>query len=308
MRLGKRIGFIGLTLMLAASLLTGCGDNNTPPSENDSLSKPGQTPPSSGSSSSSSSSTSTTDKKDDINTSPKEDENKMLIGTRTEKFFSGHNIINSAKWTYTNEITDTEYPNRTVMVASDGRRTYRKETQGNYDRIEITDSKEKKEYTISERNKNVRIEDHGDLPYYGSLEYDCLYLKFDPIQEIRSRNASCKIGTYQVDGVTYYSETYRSTVGRYYESESKKGKLESTRIFCFDMGDTEGKNLRYYISVYVEDGVVARTVKNKITKISNTFDESLLRIPEGYRLYRDDPDTGKLVLVTESTPKDNYPN
>ena len=42
MRLSKRIGLIGLTLMLAASLLTGCGDNNTPPSGNDSLSKPGQ--------------------------------------------------------------------------------------------------------------------------------------------------------------------------------------------------------------------------------------------------------------------------
>ena len=307
MRLSKRLAVGVLAAVLALSM-TACGGSSGNGTGGNPSSKPGQTPPSSGSSSSSSSSMSTTDKKDDINTSPKEDENKMLIGTRTEKFFSGHNIINSAKWTYTDEITDTEYSNRTVMVASDDRRTYRKETQGNYDGIEITDSKEKKEYKIDETNRKVYIEDHGDIPYYGSLEYDCLYLKFDPIQSIRSGNVSCKIGTYQVDGVTYYSETYRSTVGKYWKSESKKGKLESTRIFCFDMGDTEGKNLRYYISVDVEDGVVARTVKNKITKISNTFDESLLRIPEGYRLYRDDPDTGKLVLVTESTPKDNYPN
>ena len=231
----------------------------------------------------------------------------MLIGTRTEKFFSGHNIINSAKWTYTSEITDTEYPNETIMVASDGRRTYRKETQGNYDHIKITDSKEKKEYTIYEKNRKVHIDDHGDLPYYGSLEYDCLYLKFDPIQAIRSGNVSCKIGTYQVDGVTYYSETYRSTVGSYYESESKKGKLESTRIFCFDMGDTEGKYLRYYISVDEKDGVVARTVKNKITKISNTFDENLLRVPEGYEILTHD-EKWNFVYTGKLTPKDNYPN
>ena len=307
MRLSKRLaaGVLAAVLALSMTACGGTGGGNG--AGGNPSSKPGQTPPSSGSSSSSSSSTSMGDKKDDTNTSPKEDENKMLIGTRTEKFFSGHNFINSAKWTYTNEITDTEYPNRTVMVASDGRRTYRKKTQGNYVGIEITDSKEKKEYAIYEKHKNVHIEDHGDLPYYGSLEYDCLYLKFDPIQAIRSGNVSCKIGTYQVDGVTYYSETYRSTVGRYYESESKKGKLESTRIFCFDMGDTEGKYLRYYISVDEKDGVVARTVKNKITKIGNTFDENLLRVPEGYEILTHD-EKWNFVYTGKLTPKDNYPN
>lgn len=299
MRLSKRIGFIGLTLILTASLMTGCGDNITPPSGNDSLSKPGQTPPSSGSSSSSSSSTSTTDKKDDINTSPKEDENKMLIGTRTEKFFSGKNIINSSHWTY---MLTIQYPSGSedilmrVIVASDGNRTYQTVENVGEDVKYIYDTKAKKAYRILP-NKNMVVEfPMGSIKgVQGALTYDCCYGKKE---DISSQRSECKVGTYKVGETVYYCERYPANYINGIGDD----------IYCFDMSDTEGKYLRYYITENKNGDTITRTTIRKVSNIGSTFDASLLKIPEGYDIYTYDTDKNSYVETGTKTGKDDYPN
>ena len=116
MRLGKRIGFIGLTLMLAASLLTGCGDNNTPPSGNDALSKPGQSNSgmeNTGSSSSGTGSGSTGDKTDTPTISK---------GGRAVKYFNRRDKM--TRYNYKVKVEQTENGKTTTSIeqaVTDGR-------------------------------------------------------------------------------------------------------------------------------------------------------------------------------------------
>jgi|GEM_PF-6140577 len=95
--------------------------------------------------------------------------------------------------------------------------------------------------------------------------------------------------TFTLDGVTYYADAYQN------------GQLESdTYYYCFDMNDTEGKDLKFIVMTeQYEDGPFNYIYK--FNEISNQPKMEMLRVPEGYDIYMDYQDTG---MVTE---KDNYP-
>lgn len=311
MRLSKRLAIGVLAAMMALSM-SACKPSEQPPASSSTGNQPSTSTPSASSGSngnsssaassgSSSSASSSASNVPSTSGSESKDED-ILVETRTEKFFSGKNIINSARWTYTAHERlwmDGKLIEGTRIAASDGKRTYTamKDYEGVSDEEDINDPNWDVEYriypdgTIEENNMTS-----DSTP--GILTYDYCYHNENVASQLKLLRKICKIGTYTIDGTEYYSETYGG--------DSQNGDLYID-TFCFDKSDTEGKYLRYRI----------RQIKNskedinwiiKVTGISNTFDENLLRIPEGYKLYRYDPNTGKRVLVTEKTPKDNYPN
>lgn len=313
MRLSKRLAIGVLAAMMALSM-SACKPSEQPPASsstgsNSPTSTPSASSGSNGNSSSAASSGSSSSASSSASNVPstsgsESKDEDILVETRTEKFFSGKNIINSARWTYTAHERlwkDGKLIEGTRIAASDGWRTYTafKDYKGVSDEEDINDPSRSVQYRIFSDGDGMIIENNiTSNPRLGILTYDYCYHNENVASQLKLLRKICKIGTYTIDGTEYYSETYGG--------DSQNGDLYID-TFCFDKSDTEGKYLRYRI----------RQIKNskedinwiiKVTGISNTFDENLLRIPEGYRLYRDDPDTGKLVLVTESTPKDNYPN
>ena len=307
MKLKKRIAVSAMAAVLAAAMLAGC---NQPPTSEPSTGGNHTGTGGGSSSSSSSSSTSTGDKKDDTATPPKEDGNKKddaQLETRAEKFFSGKYIINRTKWLYMMQRTEVSYEeNRTstavYTVATDGRRTVIKtEFNNGGDLTEINDWKEMTRYDFdsTEERSYVSIQSRKENPSstsYGYLGYDILYQGVDQ-PSLREWADQREIGTYQVDGVKYYSETYT----RNYELGYQK-----QMIYCFDAGDKEGRNLRYYINLTRKDGKLLWMDKYKMIKISSEVDINLLRVPEGRTIHRRVGDS--YVVNGEKTPKDNYPN
>lgn len=312
MRLSKRLAIGVLAAMMALSM-TACKPSEQPPASSSTGNQPSTSIPSASSgensssiSSNGSSSSASSSVSNVPSTSGSESKDAdLLVETRTEKFFSGKNIINSARWTYTAHEwhwMDGELIEGTRIAASDGNRTYTalKDYEWDEDEEDINDPSWSVEYRIF---ADGRIEENNMTSdsMMGILTYDYCYHNENVASQLKLLRKICKIGTYTIDGNEYYSETYGG--------HSQNGNLYID-TFCFDKSDTEGKYLRYRIC-QTKNSKGDKVYSNwiiKVTGISNTFDENLLRIPEGYRLYRDDPDTGKLVLVTESTPKDNYPN
>ena len=311
MRLSKRLAMGILAAMMALSM-SACKPSEQPPASSSTGNQPSTSTPSAssgennGSASSSGSSSSASSSVSNVpSTSGSESKDAdLLVETRTEKFFSGKNIINSARWTYTaheKRWIDGKLIEGTRIAASDGWRTYTafKDYEGVSDEEDINDPSWSVEYRIFSDGDGMIIENNmtsDSMP--GILTYDYCYHNENMASQLKLLRKICKIGTYTIDGTEYYSETYGG--------HSQNGDLYID-TFCFDKSDTEGKYLRYRIC-QTKNSKEDSNLIIKVTGISNTFDESLLRIPEGYRLYRDDPDTGKFVLVTESTPKDNYPN
>ena len=307
MKLKKRIAIGAMAAVLAAAMLAGCGGAPAKPSTSTGGNHAGTGGGSS--SSSSSSSTSTGDKKDDTATPPKEDGNKKddaQLETRTEKFFSGKYVINKTKWMYVMQRTHAWYEeNRTsttiYTVATDGRRSVIKTELDSGDLTEIEDWKEKQRYDFNSAKAGGYVDIHPwqenpSSTKYGFLGYDILYQGVDQ-PSLREWADQREIGTYQVDGVKYYSETYTRNYEQGYQEQM---------IYCFDVGDKEGRNLRYYINLTRKDGKLLGMDKYKMIKISSDVDINLLRVPEGRTIYRRVGDSG--VVTNEKTPKDNYPN
>ena len=304
MRLSKRIA-IGVMAAALALSMTACG-GDVP--EQPSNSGADGTNTSTGSNTS----TDTGDKKDDTKITPpkddsKEDDKKDEVQgeTRTEKFFSGRNIINGARWTYTVERRGTvleSASNGTFVVASDSKRMTIKivnnETGGSET---ISDVRNKEQYIIKPVQHSVsKSKINSSYSYIpGMLDWDGIYFSGDAIQQIRSLTSNCEIGTYKIDNVVYYSETY---------TMKTSSNEEARNIFCFDMNDKEGMYLRYYITITKRDGKEIQNEVNRITNIKNTFDDSLLQIPEGYDIEVYDEVQKKYISTGEKTSKDNYPN
>lgn len=296
MRLSKRIA-IGVMAAALALSMTACG-GDVP--EQPSNSGAGGTNTSTGSNTN----TEPDDKKDDTNTPPKKDDDKkddVQLETRTEKFFSGKNIINSSHWTYMLESTiqypsGSEYFLMREIVASDGNRTYQTVENVGEDVKYIYDTKAKKTYRIFP-NKNMVAEfPMGSIKgVKGALTYDCYYGKKE---DISSRRSECKVGTYKVDETVYYCERYPADYANGIGDD----------IYCFDMSDTEGKYLRYYITENKNGDTITQTTIRKVSNIGNTFDTSLLKIPEGYDIYTYDTNKNSYVETGTKTGKDNYPN
>lgn len=287
MRLGKRIGLIGLTLMLAASLLTGCGDNNTPPSGNDALSKPGQSNSgmeNTGSSSSGTGSGSTGDKTDTPTISK---------GGRAVKYFNRRDKM--TRYNYKVKVEQTENGKTTTSIeqaVTDGRRYSIRLITGTNEKEEsafITDTRTMYTYGLQGDIKHVyRSVYRPDGPSGADPEFvKSLTMIGDP----RSLTYPMTTGKQTVEGVLYYTETYTVGLG---------GKL----IYCFDLNDLEGNHLRYIFS----DSPDRRKMKIKFLEDTTTVDPSLLQIPEGWTMY-DANDDGSIKVETACvTPKDNYPN
>ena len=312
MRLSKRIA-IGVMAVALALSMTACG-GDVP--EQPSNSGAGGTNTSTGSDANTG--TDTGDKKDETITTPPKDDNKnddkkdtMPAQTRAEKFFSGRYVINGAKWTYTVQHTSISVNSGrqetgNYIIASDGKRTMDRCLFDNgKDLTQIIDWQQQTRYhfdsTDSDGSVNVQHweEDYSDTNY-GYLCYDVWRQRTYKKPSLREFADEYTAGTYQVDGVNYYGESYAHTYN------DGMGSQE-VRIYCFDQGDTEGLNLRYYINIRRNgNGENEHIDKYKVLSVSNTFDANYLQVPEGRSIWlRVGND---YVLQEEKTPKDNYPN
>ena len=281
MRLSKRIGFIGLTLMLAASLLTGC--NNPPQNSNSSSSQPGQSSSgmeNTGSSSSSTGSGSTGDKTDTPTTGK---------GDRAIKYFERL----EKRTQFDHETVTDRFENgvqthhTTIHVVTDGNRWMRKVSGGlgdNYfNEIYIADVKEKTSYYFTEEaDSTIHRSKESAIDLNKMKETSVMS---DDAREFKDRKMT--VGTYNVDGTLYYSETY-DIMGI------------AKVIYCFDMSDLEGNYLRYVVRQ-------SPTVLTKTKYVTDTtkINYSDLQVPEGH--YLDDRDVPSPSIGIK-TPKDNYPN
>ena len=285
MRLSKRIGLIGLTLMLTAALLTGCGDNNTPPSGNDSLSKPGQSNSgmeNTGSSSSSTGSGSTGDKTDTPTT------NK---GGRAVKYFNRRDKMKQFDYKVVTDEGGYMTYHSTLHVVTDGNRWMERltggEGDGAYDSITVTDIKEKAIYYFTGKEGS---EVYRRQPADTDLSMRKATVMQDNIR--KWKDYPMTVGTCMVDGVLYYSETY-------YDLPSK-----GTRVYCFDMNDLEGNQLRYVFEQF-ENVSAITTRKTKYVTDTTKINYADLQIPEGRYLINEND---RNQPPDERTPKDNYPN
>lgn len=286
MRLGKRIGLIGLTLMLAASLLTGCGDNNSPSNSNSSSSQPGQSSSgmeNTGSSSSSTGSGSTGDKTDTPTTSK---------GGRAVKYFNRRDKM--TRYNYKVKMEQTENGKTTTHIeqaVTDGTRYSIRLITGTTEEEEsafITDTRTMYTYGLQGNIRYVyRSVYRPDGPSGADPEFvKSLTMTGDP----RTLEYPMTTGMQKVDGTLYYTETY--TVGA-------DGKL----VYCFDQNDLEGNHLRYIFSDSPEE-----KLKIKFLEDTTTVDPSLLQIPEGWTMYDLNDDGSIKSDVGMTTPKDTYPN
>ena len=283
MRLGKRIGFIGLTLILAASLLTGCGDNNTPPNSSSSSSQPGQS--SSGMENTGSSSSST-----GSGTGESDDTTASTLNARSTKYFNRWEKL--THYTYKSRMEQTEGGRTevtTTRIVTDGVRYSFQQWDETGETCIITDTKAKQSYYIM--NESVSQVDQNDSMGVQTPENQKqLVMSLDS----RRLHMPMTVGTTMVDGTLYYSETYE------YSGVTGSAKY----VYCFDTGDVEGKYLRYILEeapVLTSSGVQKVNVKIKISENTENVDFDALRIPEGYCLIVNNEAKG-------TTPKDTYPN
>ena len=293
MKFSKRIA-IGVMVTAIALSLTACGGAPA-------TSQPANDGETTGSNTSTGETTG--DKKDDSTTPPKEDtkddtkKDDVQAQSRTEKFFSGRYAINGKRWTYK---VDSLYMNGekqwtgTTIIASDGYRAYERMENftGVADESDIYDPAKGVYYRVySDTNRVVQYSIEGSRA--GLLIYDYLYNT-----PKRTPSSNYKAGTYEINNVMYYCETW---------SSSYNGS-ESTTIFCFDKDDVEGKNLRYCISQSKTGDTVTNYILRKVSNISTEFDARLLQVPEGYDFYIYDKATGKEASTGTKTAKDYYPN
>ena len=315
MRLSKRIA-IGVMAAALALSMTACG-GDVP--EQPSNSGADGTNTSTGSNTSTG--TDTDDKKDETTTTPPKEDNKdngikdkVPNETRAQNFFSGRYIMNISKWTYTVLRTDVRAGGQIVsndvaeIVARDGRRWVFKCKDGNFIITQLQDGKEGRRYEIINDSDHdwTEVEITNNINYqeaYGYLGEDILWKGDNTYQTLTrfKRANKYEVGTREIGGVTYYSETYTFN---YPESTQYE-----ENIYCFDSGDIEGRYLRYYIRLLKNsNGEIEGGVINKITGLSNTFDEGLLQVPEGYDISVRNAGESEYVSTGEKTTKDTYPN
>lgn len=286
MRLSKRLAVGVLAAVMALSMLTACGGTGGNGTGGNPSSKPGQTPPSSGSSSSSSSSTGSgsTGDKADIPTTGK--------GDRAIKYFERL----EKRTQYDHETVTDQFENgvqthhTTCHVVTDGNRWMMKLSGGlgdNYfNEIYIADVKEKTSYYFTEEaDSTIHRSKESAIDLNKMKETSVMS---DDARELKDYKMT--VGTYNVDGTLYYSETYGIM--------SIRGIAKV--IYCFDMSDLEGNYLRYV----VRQSPTILTKTKYITDTTKIY-YSDLQVPEGH--YLDDRDVPSPSIGIK-TPKDNYPN
>ena len=299
MRLSKRIA-IGVMAAALALSMTACG-GDVP--EQPSNSGAGGTNTSTGSNTS----TDTGDKKDDTTITPPKDDSKednkkdeVQGETRTEKFFSGQNIVNGKQWTYTIQSQYWQNGrtwNDTIIVTSDGKRTCERRIYETDVHNQLYDPDWNFSYSIYDSKKTANQYPIKFSAMNGPLMFDYCYKNKN--QSMRRALISCETGTYTMDGIVYYSEAFTYPMN---------GQGTATFTYCYDMGDTQGTNLRYLIvEEKIGDTVEEKKIR-KVTGISSVIDTSMLQVPEGYEVCKWDEASRTYVSTGETTSKDTYPN
>lgn len=304
MRRSKRIA-IGVMAAALALSMTACG-GDVP--EQPSNSGAGGTNTSTGSNTSTG--TDTDDKKDDTTTTPPKENNKddekkddAQVQSRTEKFFSGKNIVNGPQWTYTMQSQywqEGKAWSGTIIMTSDGNRSC--ERKVNFTRGENIDTIYEHGWDYNYRipvgeRKIYEFPVEGYSHQVRGLGYNSFYYNMSI-----AFTRKFETGTYAIDGIVYYSET--DTYPSSYAGQS----AVNTVIYCYDMDDIAGQYLRYRIVEVTVGGQTVDKEINKITGISSTIDKSMLQVPEGYEVYRWDKTKQDYLRTGETTSKDTYPN
>ena len=295
MKLKKRIAISAMAAVLAAAMLAGCGGAPAKPSTSTGGNHAGTGGGSSSSSSSTSSSTSTGDKKDDNTTPPKEDGNKTdkptVKTSRMSKYYTYKENWNQYAYKIrfvgkqNNEVTIT-----TTEIITDGNRVAYREWEGEGAQEKqisnsIGDEKKQEAFSISLETQIVY-----QYPFKSNVSGVKMAENANMFEDLRKFDYPMIVGTREVDGKWYYTETFVDEVG------------QSQKTFCFEKGDTEGRHLKY-ILYETTAGTKKEVGRVVILEDTQQVNQAELRIPEGWPLV--DYPTMKQI---GTTPKDNYPN
>lgn len=283
MNLRKKITMGAIVAILAAVILTGCTDTPPNPSTGENHVGTG----SGNSSSSSSGSSSTGDKKEDT-TPPKENGNKddkpNIKTSRMAKYYTYKEKLNQYDYKYqmvnqqNNEVTTTE-------IITDGNRvTYREWEGDEQTKNLISDEKKQEVFSVPSQAQEVYC-----CQYDSGVNGVKMSENAKMFYDLRKFDYPMIVGTREVDGEMYYSETFVNEVG------------QSQRTYCFEKDDTEGRCLKYILFETTEV-IPKETGRVIILKDDSKVNFADLRIPAGRTILND-----KMEEIG-TTQEDNYPD
>ncbi len=276
MRLSKRLA-IGMLAAVMALSMTACGSGN-----------PNENPSSSGSNASSNSSSSASSGSNSSSSevsSSSNSQNQATAVSRTDKYFKRLGVDPEKSYYYEEETLTGASRGTLAVVTSDGVRVGIKSTLPGFD-FSIYDKRTKEQYSVWHNYQVV------DTTYEKRVYLDTRQER-DSDWPLIKPGTPVKATTYKVNGVEYYAEKITLTdVWR-----------QPTYYYCFDLNDTEGMNLRYIVEPvdYSKDSDEILDIIYRINVINNKAHMDMLRVPEGYKFYKDYEYVG-------TTPKDTYPN
>lgn len=289
MRLSKRLAVGVLAAVMALSMLTACGGGNA----NENPSSSGSNAPSNSSSSASSgsnSSSSSSPASSDSNS-----QNQVTAVSRTDKYFKRLGVDPDKSYYYELETLNGASGGSLTTQTSDGVRVGRIWKLKGIDSadLRIYDRRTKEEWCVYNNYPWGSGEDKERVEW----EMKGTYFKGWPLIEI---GTPVKATTHKVNGVEYYAEEVMLT----------NVKNQPTYYYCFDLNDTEGMNLRYIVEPedYGKNSDKVLDVIYKFNAISGKANMNMLRVPEGYKLYKVSHVMGVQDEYMGTTPKDNYPN
>ncbi len=282
MRLSRRLA-IGMLAAVMALSMTACGGGNA----NENSSSSGSNAPSNSSSSASSGSNSSSSSSSSAS-SDSNSQNQVTAVSRTDKYFKRLGVDPEKSYYYELETLNGADGGAVTTQTSDGVRVGRiwKLKGINSADLRIYDRRTKEEWSVYNNYPWGSGEDKERVVW----EMNGTYFKGWPLIEI---GTPVKATTHKVNGVEYYAE----------EITLINVKNQPTYYYCFDLDDTEGMNLRYIVEPedYGKNSDKVLDVIYKFNAISGKANMNMLRVPEGYKLYKDRKCVG-------TTSKDTYPN
>lgn len=276
MRPSKRLAAGVLAAVLALSM-TACNPPQQPPASNSTGNNSSTSIPSASSGSNSSSSEASSS----INS-----QNQATAVSRTDKYFKRLGVGVGKSYYYELEAVSGPRQGVVEIMTSDGRRVAEK---GSGKRVLGIVTEYGHNLKIYDRKTKIIYEVWNESinSFSNEIEKKVVMWKNEEVEDgwpIVPTGMQTFNTMYTVNGVKYYAEGITPE--------------NQTYFYCFDIDDTEGMNLKFI----VEDKGKYQTNVYKFKVIQSQAKMDMLRIPEGYKIYKGYSSTGTV------TSKDTYPN